>query len=58
VRDTNWEVAEMTEILLSFPGSDIAVEACTKTSYLQQKHIAVNMLNIRDFTITDMLQYS
>jgi len=53
---TNWEVAEMTEILLSFPGSDIANLACTKTSYLQQRLIAVNTFNIRDFTFTDILQ--
>jgi len=58
VSDTHSEVAEMTEILLSFPGSDIADVPCSKTSYLQQKHKAVNTFNVWDSGITDILQYS
>jgi acid phosphatase class B len=39
VSNTNSEVAEMT--LLSFAGSDVSCVAYSKTSYLQQRHIAV-----------------
>jgi hypothetical protein len=56
VSDTNSEVAAMTEILLSFPGSDLSRVACSKTSYLQQRHTDVNRFIVWDFRVADILQ--
>jgi hypothetical protein len=56
VSNRNSEVAEMTEKLLAFPGSDVSCVACSKTNYLQQRHTAVNTSNVWDFSVTDILQ--
>ena len=58
VSHTNSEVAGMTETLLSFLGSENADVPCSKTSYLQQRHKAVNTFNVWEFRISDVLQQS